>query len=98
MSVRRIQQSSRRADLDAVAALRAVEPAAVCADDGVRAATARLYRVLAHPLVADARAALAEYAALRVVGDHRREEFFGRVVLPLREALFDVAPVEDHLL
>src|ERR1043166_1608822 len=53
---------------------------------------------LAHPLVADARAALAEYAALRVVGDDGRQEFFGRVVLALGEALFESAPVEDHLL
>ena len=64
----------------------------------MRAAPAGLDGVLAHPLVADARAAFAEDAALRVVGDDGREEFFGRVVLPLGEALFEIAPVEDHLL
>ncbi len=69
--VGRVEQRPRRADLDAVAALRAVEPAAVGADDGVRAAPAGLDGVLAHPLVADARAALTEDAALRVVGDDR---------------------------
>src|SRR5215204_2074732 len=98
MSVCRVEKRPRRADLDAVPALQAVEPAAVRADDGVRSAPSGLNGVLAHPLVADARAALAEDAALRVVGDDGREEFLGRVVLPLGEALFEVAPVEDHLL
>ncbi len=98
MSVRRVEKRARRADLYAVAALRAVEPAAVGSDDRVRAPAPGLDGVLAHPLVADTRAALTENAALRIVGDHWREILLGRVVLLLGEALFEVAPVEDHLL
>src|SRR5688572_23790379 len=98
MAVGGVEERARRADLDAVAALRAVEPALVRADDRVDAPAPGLDGVLAHPLVADARATLAEDAALRVVGDDGREELFGEGVLLLGEALFQPAPVEDHLL
>src|SRR5947209_15108191 len=98
MSVRRIKERPRRADLDAVAALGAIEPAVVCADDRVRAAPARFNRVLAHPFVADARAAFTQDATLRIVGHNRRQKFFRGVILPLLETLFQPAPIEDHLL
>src|SRR6267142_2831907 len=72
MPIGSIEQRAGGADFDAVAALRTVQPAAVCADDRVGAATARFDRVLAHPLVTDARATLTKNAALRIVSDHGR--------------------------
>src|SRR2546423_10619772 len=98
MTIGRVKECTCRAHFDAVAALRTVEPSAVRADDRVRAAPARLDSILAHPLVAHARATLTQDATLWIVGDNRREIFFRRVVLALREALFQPAPIEDHLL
>src|SRR2546423_1202525 len=98
MAIGRVKECARRADLYAVAALGAVEPTVVCADDRVRAAPARFNRVLAHPFVADARAAFTENAALRIVGDNRRQKFFGMIILPLAETFFQPTPIKDHLL
>src|SRR5260370_34351714 len=98
MAISAVEQSPGRADFDAVAALRTIQPAAVSADDRIRAAIAGFDRVFAHPFVADARATLAEDAALRIVCDHRGEIFLGMVVFLFSEALFQIAPVERHLL
>ena len=81
MTVNAVKQRSGRADFDTVAALRTIQPTAVCADYGIDAAVAGLDGVLAHPFVTDACAAFAENAPLRVVGDYRREIFFGLGVL-----------------
>src|SRR5690349_3790686 len=59
VTISRVEQSSGRTDLDAVAALRTVEPPEIRADHGVRAASASLDRLFAHPLVTHARAAFA---------------------------------------
>src|SRR5690242_909351 len=80
MAISRVEQRSGRTNLDAVAALRTIEPAHVSADDGVRAPAARFDRLFAHPLVAHARATFAENAALRIVRHHRREIALGVVV------------------
>src|SRR5205085_7029173 len=98
MTIGRVEQRSRRADFDAVAALRAVEPAAVSSDDGICAAPASFNSILAHPFIADARAAFTQDATLRIVRDNRREIFFGRRVLALRKSFFKAAPIESHLL
>src|SRR5689334_2699966 len=44
VAISRVEQRSGRTNLDAVAALRTIEPAHVSADDGVRAAAARFDR------------------------------------------------------
>src|SRR5262249_961981 len=98
VTISRVEQCSRRANFDAVAALRAIKPAHVRADNGVCAAAAGFDRLFAHPLVANARAALAENAALRIVRHHRREIALGVVVLAFGEAFFEAAPVKRHLL
>ncbi len=98
MAVSCIEQRAGRTNLDAVSALRTIEPAEIRADDGVRAAPAGFDRVFAHPLVANARAAFAENAALRIVCDHRREISLGVVVFLFGETFFEAAPVERHLL
>jgi hypothetical protein len=72
MPIGSVEQRSRRANLDAVAALRTIQPATERADDGVRAAIAGFDRFFAHPFIADARTTFAENASLRIVGDHRR--------------------------
>ena len=62
------------------------------------AAIAGFDRVFAHPFVADARATLAQDAALRIVCDHRGKIFFRIVVFLFGKAFFQIAPVEGHLL
>src|SRR5262245_299735 len=98
VTINAIQQRPCRTNLDAVTALRAIQPAAVGADNGIDTPVARLYRVLSHPLAANACAALAQNASLRIVSHDRREIFFRLSVFLLREALLDVAPIEDHFL
>src|SRR5690348_1346217 len=98
MTVRPIEQRSRRTDFNAVAALGTIQPSAIGADDRIRTAIAGLDRLLTHPLVADTRATFAENAALRVVCDHRRKIFFRMIVFLFRESLFQVAPVKSLLL
>src|SRR5205085_12323045 len=98
MAIGSVKQGSRRADLDAVAALRAIQPAAESADDGVCAAIAGLDRFFTHPLIADTRATLAEDAPLRIVGDHRRKICFRLRIFAFDETLFEVAPIESQLL
>src|SRR5205085_10748000 len=98
MTISSIQQRSRRTDFNTVATLRAIQPAAISPDYRVRAPIAGFDRVFAHPFVADARASLTQYAALRIVGDHRRQIFFRMVILLFREALFEIAPVKRQLL
>src|SRR5438445_10345864 len=98
MTISSIQQSSRRANFNAIAALGTIQPATVSSDYSVRATIAGFDRVFAHPLVADARATLAENAALRIVSDHRRQVFLGLVVLLFREPLFEIAPIKRQLL
>ena len=71
MTIGSVEQSSGRANFDAVAAFRAIEPSAIRSDDRVGPAIAGLNRLFAHPFIADARATLTEDAALRIVGDHR---------------------------
>src|SRR5262249_9564937 len=98
MPVCSVEQRSGGADFDTVATLRTVQPVAVRADDGARAAIAGFDRLLAHPFVADPGASLAENAALRIVRDHRRQIFFWVIILLLSETLFQIAPVESLLL
>src|SRR5258707_15284305 len=98
MAISAVEQSPGGADFDAVPPLRKIHPAAVSADDRIRAAIAGFDRVLAHPLVTDARATLAEDAALRIVCDHRGEIFLRMVVFLFSKAFFQIAPVECHLL
>src|SRR5713226_6229637 len=98
MTITSVEQSPCGADFDAVAALRAIQPATISSNDGVRAPIAGFDRIFAHPLVADARATLAEDAALRIVCDHRGKIFFRIVVFLFGKAFFQVAPVESHLL
>src|SRR5207249_11103073 len=98
MTISSLKQSSRRTNLDAVAALRTIQPPAERADDSVRTAIAGFDRFLAHPFIADTRATLAENAALRIVGDHRRKILLRFGVLAFNESLFQVAPVESQLL
>src|SRR5205814_9172368 len=62
MTISSVKQSSGRANLDTVAALRTIQPAAAGADAGIRAVIAGCDRFLAHPLITDSRATLAEDA------------------------------------
>src|SRR3954462_15702880 len=98
MPVGAVEQRSGRANFNAVAALRAVQPAAKGADDGIRAPIAGFDRLFAHPLITDARATLAENATLRIVSHHGREIFLRLSVLAFYEALFEIAPVESQFL
>src|SRR3954468_14120562 len=98
MTIRSVKQRSRRADFNAVAALRAVKPATIVADDSVSPTATRLDRVFTHPLIAHTRTSLAENAALRIVSYDRRQIFFGMIVLLLGEAFFESTPIEGHLL
>src|SRR5262245_32626469 len=98
MTICRVEQCSSRTDLDAVAALRTIEPAKICADHGVRTTPTRFDRLFAHPFIANTRATLAENAALRIVCNHRREIFLGVIVFLFREAFFESTPVERHFL
>src|SRR5437764_8115284 len=93
-----VEQRARRANFDAVAALRTIQPAAERADDRVGATIAGFDRFFTHPLVADARAALAQDATLRIVGDHGRKISFRFRVLRLDESFFQVAPIKSQLL
>src|SRR5437764_12189817 len=93
-----VEQRARRANFDAVAALRTIQPAAERADDRVGATIAGFDRFFTHPLVADARAALAQDATLRIVGDHGRKISFRFRVLRLDESFFQVAPMKSELL
>src|SRR5688500_16314181 len=98
MPVGSVQQGPRRTNFNAVAALRTIQPAAVRPDNCVRAAIAGFDRLLAHPLVTDARAALAKDESLRVVSDHLRKIYFGMIVLLIRESFFQVSPVKSLFL
>src|SRR2546423_708636 len=98
MAICSIEQRAGRTNLNAVTALRTVQPAAVRSNDRACAAIAGLDRLLAHPFIAHARATLAKDAALRIVGDHRGKIFFRMIVLLLGEALFKVTPIESLLL
>src|SRR2546428_817650 len=93
-----VEQSAGWANFDAVATLRTVEPAAVGSNYRIGAASACFDSIFAHPFITDTRAALAENAALRIVGHHRREVFFRVVVFLFGEALFESTPVKRHLL
>src|SRR5712691_8330807 len=98
MTISSVEQSPCGANFDAVAALRAIQPATISSNDGVRAAIAGFDRIFAHPFVADARATLAQDAALWIVCDHRGKIFFRMIVFLFGEAFFQIAPVERHLL
>src|SRR5205807_9842185 len=98
MTISSIQQSSGRANFNTVAALGAIQPASVSSDYRVRATIAGFDRIFAHPLIADARAAFAENAALRIVGDHRRKILFRLRVLAFDDSLFEIAPIKCQLL
>src|SRR5438128_8471430 len=98
MPIGSVEERAGRTDFDAVAALGTIEPPAVSSNNRAGAAIARFDGLLAHPFVADARAALAEDATLRIVGDHRRKIFFRVVVFLFGEALFQIAPIEGLLL
>src|SRR5437773_12497416 len=98
MPIGSVEQRSRRANLDAVSALRTIQPATESADDRVRSPIAGLDRFFTHPLVADARAALAENATLWIVGDHGGKICLRLRVLTFDEALFEVHPVKGQFL
>ena len=93
-----VEQRAGRAHFNAVPALRTVQPAAKRADDRVRSAIAGFDGFFTHPLVANTRATLAENAPLRIVGDHRRKVSLRFRILSLREALFQVSPIESQFL
>ena len=98
MAVNSIEQRTGRANLDTVAALRTVEPTAVSADNCINTAIARLDCILAHPFVTDTRAAFAQNASLRIIGDDRRKILFGLGVLFLSKTFLNITPVKDDLL
>src|SRR6266850_5489569 len=98
MTIGSIQQGTGRTNLYAVATLGTVEPAAVGSDYGIRAAAAGFDRVFPHPFIADACAAFAEDATLRIVCHHRREVLLGIVIFLFSEPLFQAAPIKSHLL
>src|ERR1043166_9612167 len=98
MPIRSIEQRSRRTNLDAIAPLRTIQPAAERANDRVRATIARFDGFFTHPLIAHARAALAEDAALRIVGDHRRKILLRLRILAFDESFFEIPPVESQFL
>src|SRR6185503_13882778 len=75
-----------------------IEPTAVGADNRIGAASTRFDSIFAHPLIANAGAALAKNATLRIVGHHGRKISFGLIVLLFDEALFETTPVKRHLL
>ena len=98
MLVDAVEQRSCRTNLDAVAALRAVQPSAVSTDNCIYAAVAGFDRILAHPLIADARAAFAENAALWIVSHHGRKIFFRLCVFLFGKPFFDITPIKNDLL
>src|SRR6266853_1913804 len=98
MSIGSVEQGPCRTDLDAVAALRTIQPTTVGTDDRVGAAIAGLNRVFAHPFIADTRAAFTKNTALRIVGDHGREIFFRPGIFLLNKSLFQIAPIKGQLL
>ena len=98
MTINAVEQSSCRADFDAVSALRTIEPAAVSSDDRIRAAISGFDGIFAHPFVANSRAAFADDTALRIVGDNRRQIFFRLDVFLFGKTLFDIAPIENDFL
>src|SRR5207249_7532760 len=98
MAISSIQQRPRGTNLDAVAALRTIQPVTISSDYSIRAAIARFDRLFAHPFVTDARATFTENATLRIVGDHRRKIFFRLRVLGLGKSFLEVAPIKRQLL
>jgi hypothetical protein len=98
MTIGRVQQCTCRTNLNAVATLRTVKPAAVGSDYRIRTAAAGFDRVFAHPLIANASAAFAEDATLRIVRNHRRKVSLRIIVFLFSEPLFQAAPIESHLL
>ena len=92
-------QRAHRADIDAGAALVALQVVAlVGCDFGDRPAVDHAQRGHAHAFVADAHAAVAQDAARRVEEHHRRELLLGRVDLLFRVAAFARAIAEGHVL
>src|SRR5436305_5507646 len=89
MTIGPVEKCPRRTNLDAVAALRTVQPAAVCTDDRVDSAISGFDGFFTHPLIADPCAAFAQDAALRIVSHDRRKKFLGLSVLAFGKALFD---------
>ncbi len=88
-----------RADVDAGAALVALQVIAVIGRDfRNRAALDHAERVDAHAFVADAHAAVAQDAARRIEKHHRRILFFGRVDLGFGVAALAGAVAEHHVL
>src|SRR5678816_1201259 len=98
MTIDAVKQRPSWADLDAVAALRAIQPAAVRSYHGINAAVSCLDGVFAHPFVANTRAAFAENASLRIVRYDRRKIFLGLGVFLFCKSLFHITPVKDHFL
>src|SRR5438067_847740 len=98
MAIGSVKQGSRRANLDAIAALRTIQPSAEPANARVGAAIAGFARFFTHPLIADTSATLAEDAALRIVGDHGGKIFFRLRIFAFNKALFQVAPIESQFL
>src|SRR6185295_8974025 len=98
VTVGAIKKSAGRTHFYAVATLRTVKPAAVRSNNRVRSASTGFDGILAHPFVADTSATLAENAALRIVGHHRRQVSLGLVILFLGEAFFESTPVKGQLL
>src|SRR5205807_2681194 len=98
MAIGSIQQGARRTNFDAVAALRAIQPAAERADDRIRAPITGFNRLLAHPFVADPRATLAENATLRIVCHHRRKISLCLRILFFDETFFEIPPIESKFL
>src|SRR5437773_4172578 len=99
ITVRPAGKRAHRADVDAHAALFALELVAPVGDDfAVRGAEPNAVGVHVHALVADADAAVAKNAARPVVVDEVREFLLLVVQLALHEARLRSAVAEDHVL
>ena len=105
VAIRAAGQSAHRADVDALAALLAVQlaalparPRAVGGDRSAHAAILHSQRPHVHALAADADAAVAEDAARAVVVDGRRPLLLLAVVFGLGVEAFPGAVLEGHVL
>src|ERR1043166_5580926 len=98
MTISSVQQRAGGTNLDAIAALRTIQPAAEGADDRVGAAIAGFDGFLAHPFITDARATFAKNATLRIVRDHGREILLRLRIFALDKTFFEIAPVKSQFL
>lgn len=72
MTIGSVEQRAGRANLNAIATLRTVEPAEIGPDNSVGAPTSGLDRILAHPFVTNSSATFAQNATLRIIRNDGR--------------------------